>query len=170
MKTPLKIHLHKNGSIPNSNLPVLLYRGILSPNAKGKARTFRKAFKENGWVGLWTDVVFDYVHFHSNAHEVLGIAKGHVSVELGGEGGRTCLLKAGDMLVLPAGVGHRRFYMDEDLAVVGAYPSGQSDYDMKRKGRATPEVPIPDTDPFYGAEGPLPHAWKKAKPRASGSA
>ncbi len=157
--TPIKIFLRKNGSIPNSNLPALLYKGVLAPNARGKARAFRKAFEDNAWVGLWTDIIFDYVHFHSNAHEALGIAKGHVTVELGGEGGRTFRLKSGDMLVLPAGVGHRRLYMDEELVVIGAYPPGQSHYDIKRKGRIMPTVPIPDRDPFYGSEGPLPRVW-----------
>jgi uncharacterized protein YjlB len=160
MTAPVRIRLQRNGPIPNSRLPVLLYRGILAPSANGKTRSFRKAFEQNGWVGLWTDVIFDYVHFHSNAHEVLGIAKGQVPVELGGEGGRTCRLRAGDMIVLPAGVGHRRLSMDENLVVVGAYPPGQSHYDMKRESHTMPDVAIPDIDPFYGPEGPLAHAWK----------
>jgi uncharacterized protein YjlB len=141
---------------------VLVYRGILDPNAAGKQRTFRRTFEKNGWVGVWTDVIFDYVHFHSNAHEVLGIARGHVIIELGGEGGRRLRLKSGDMMILPAGIGHRRLYMDEDLTVVGGYPPGQSNYDMKREGQTIRKVPVPRTDPFYGHEGPLLRAWKQA--------
>ena len=159
MKTPTKIFLQRNRSIANNDLPALLYRGVLSPHVPRKERSFQKGFEKNGWVGVWTNVIFDYVHFHSNAHEVLGIAKGHVTVELGGEGGRTFRLKPGDMLVLPAGVGHRRLAMDDDLAVVGAYPAGQSRYDMKREGRRIPKVALPHSDPFYGHEGPLPTAW-----------
>jgi uncharacterized protein YjlB len=31
----------------------------------------RERFTENGWTGLWTDIIYDYTHFHSNAHEAL---------------------------------------------------------------------------------------------------
>ena len=146
--------------VPNSTLPVLLYRGVLAANAAEKAKRFRERFQENGWSGLWTDTVYDYTHFHSNAHEVLGIAEGKVSIRLGGENGSLFRLKAGDMLVLPAGVGHRRVGDDSGVKVIGAYPRGQSHYDMKRKGRRVPKVALPASDPFYGDEGPLIRPWR----------
>ena len=93
--------------VPNSTLPVLLYRGVLAANAAEKANRFRERFQESGWNRLWTDTVYDYMHFHSNAQGVLGIAEGKVIIRLGGENGSLFRLKAGDMLVLPAGVGHR---------------------------------------------------------------
>jgi uncharacterized protein YjlB len=159
MKTPHKVYFDTGSDVPNSTLPVLLFRGILAPNASGKAERFRQTFKKNGWTGLWTDSIYDYTHFHSNAHEVLGIAEGKVTVKLGGEGGRLFRLKAGDMVILPAGVGHQRIGGKEGLKVIGAYPPGQSHYDMKRKGRAVPKVPLPPTDPFYGEDGPLVRWW-----------
>ena len=149
--------------VPNNTLPVLLYRGVLAANAAGKSKLFRERFKENGWTGLWTDTIYDYTHFHSNAHKVLGIAEGNVSVRLGGENGSLFRLKAGDMLILPAGVGHRRVGDDKDLKVIGAYPRGQSHFDMKRKGSRIPRVPLPSTDPFYGVDGPLHRAWQLPK-------
>jgi uncharacterized protein YjlB len=159
MKIPSKFYFEKGSDVPNSNLPVLLFRGILAPHAAGKGPRFRQAFKKNGWTGLWTDTIYDYTHFHSNAHEVLGIAEGRVTVKLGGEDGRRFRLKAGDMLVLPAGIGHRRVGDDDGLKVIGAYPPGQSHFNMKRKGRAIPKVPLPPTDPFYGEGGPLIRLW-----------
>jgi uncharacterized protein YjlB len=42
---------------------------------------------------------------------------------------------------------------------VGAYPRGQSKFDMKRKGRAVPKVLLPKTDPFYGENGPVVRLW-----------
>lgn len=63
------------------------------------------------------------------------------------------------MLAIPAGVGHRRVGDDTGLKVIGAYPPGQSHFNMKRKGRAVPRVPIPDTDPLYGRGGPLTRCW-----------
>ncbi|HYD18409.1 MAG TPA: cupin domain-containing protein, partial [Patescibacteria group bacterium] len=108
MKGLQRIRLRKTRDVPNSPLPVLLYRAVLAPGISQKARRFRAAFVRNGWTGLWTDTIFDYTHFHSNAHEVLGIAAGRATVELGGPKGRVVHLRAGDMLVLPAGTGHRR--------------------------------------------------------------
>src|SRR5689334_1536328 len=159
MKKPRKVYLDQSDDVPNSNLPVLIFRGVLAPRARDKANAFRDRFRKSRWGGLWTDTIFDYTHFHSNAHEVLGIAEGKVTVRLGGDSGRLFRLKAGDMLVLPAGVGHRRVGDDEGLKVIGAYPPGQSHFNMKRKGRAVPKVPLPATDPFYGEDGPLVRLW-----------
>jgi uncharacterized protein YjlB len=161
-----KIHFEKAVDVPNSPLPVLLYRGVLAPHTANKADTFRARFKKSGWAGIWTDTIYDYTHFHSNAHEVLGIAEGKVTLRLGGEQGSILRLKAGDMLVLPAGIGHRRVGDDEGLKVIGACPRGQSHFDMKRKGRTTRKVLLPSEDPFYGPDGPLIRAWQAKRDRA----
>jgi uncharacterized protein YjlB len=159
MRRVRRIYFAKAADVPNSTLPVLLYRSVLPPHSAGKANAFRERFKSTGWTGVWTDTVYDYTHFHSNAHEVLGIAEGKVTLRLGGEEGSLFRLKAGDMLVLPAGVGHRRLGGDDGLKVIGAYPRGQSHYNMKRRGRAIPRVALPSADPFYGTDGPLIQAW-----------
>jgi len=158
MKPIRTIHFDKTTDVPNSSLPVILYRSVLPDDAADRARAFRGHFKVNGWTGIWTDTIYDYTHFHSNAHEVLGIADGKVTLRLGGDRGSLVRLKAGDMLILPAGVGHRRVSAT-DVKAVGAYPRGQSHYDMKRKGRKIPQVALPSTDPFYGPDGPLTIAW-----------
>lgn len=160
-KRPRKIYFKKGADVPNSNLPVLLFRGVFAPQATDKARRFRKTFERNGWTGIWTDTIYDYTHFHSNAHEALGFAEGKVTVRLGGDDGRLFRLKAGDMLLLPAGVGHKRVGDDTGLKVIGAYPRGQAHFNMKRKGRAVPKVPLPVSDPFYGADGPVIRMWAK---------
>ena len=131
LKSPRKLYFEKGNDVPNSALPALLFRSALGPSANRKAQRFRRAFKTNSWAGLWTDTIYDYTHYHSNAHEVLGIAEGRVTVLLGGEEGRQFRLKAGDMLVIPAGVGHRRIGDDAGLKVVGAYPPGQSHFNIK---------------------------------------
>lgn len=84
-----------------------------------------------------------------------------MTVRLGGDDGRLFRLKAGDMVVIPAGVGHRRVGGHEGLKVIGAYPRGQSQFNMKRTGRAVPRVPLPKTDPFYGDDGPLTRIWQQ---------
>ena len=159
MKPIRTIHFDKTADVPNSNLPVLIYRSVQKDAPAYMARAFRERFKVNGWSGIWTDTIYDYTHFHSNAHEVLGIAKGKVTLRLGGAGGSLVRLKAGDVIVLPAGVGHRRV-SEIEVKVVGAYPRGQSHYDMKRQGRRVPRVALPATDPLYGPEGPLIKAWQ----------
>lgn len=131
MRRVRKIYFEKAEDVPNSILPVLLYRSVLPLHAAGKGNAFRDRFKSAGWTGIWTDTIYDYTHFHSNAHEVLGIAEGRVTLRLGGNEGLLFRLKAGDMLVLPAGVGHCRLGLDDGLKVIGAYPRGQSHYDMK---------------------------------------
>ena len=158
MKRVRQIQCDKAADVPNSALPVLLYRSVLASHVVGKARAFRQCFQANGWTGIWTDTIYDYTHFHSNAHEVLGIAEGKVTLRLGGDDGSLVRLKPGDMLVLPAGVGHRRV-SGNDVKAIGAYPRGQSHYDVKRQGHTTPKVPLPLTDPFYGPDGPLTTAW-----------
>jgi len=160
MRSPKKLYFDKGPDVPNNRLPALLFRSVLPSSTAEKARLFRNAFRQNRWVGVWTDTIYDYTHYHSNAHEVLGIAEGKVTLKLGGENGRVFRLKAGDMLIIPAGVGHRRIGENEGLKVVGAYPRGQSHYDMKRVGRAVPRIPVPDMDPFYGEDGPVVRSWK----------
>jgi uncharacterized protein YjlB len=76
--------------------------------------------------------VFDFHHFHSTSHEVLAVVAGQATLELGGPQGRAFDVYAGDVLVLPAGTGHRRAASDGSFTVVGAYPAGQEHYDLLR--------------------------------------
>ena len=71
------------------------------------------------------------------------------------------------MLVLPAGVGHRRLGGDDGLKVIGAYPRGQSHYDMKRQGRAIPRVAIAFGGSFLWPDGPLIKAWRSWRAKAT---
>ena len=115
----------------------------------------------------WRDGIYDYVHYHSRIHEVLGIALGKGRVRFGGSKGRIFTLKAGDVAILPAGTGHQRLSADEDFLVVGAYPPvGTYDEcteieDRPRALKAIPKVPGPRKDPVYGRDGPLLKLWKK---------
>jgi uncharacterized protein YjlB len=117
--------------IPNNpSFPVLLYRGVEAAGAGAGA--IRALFSDHGWGGSWVDGVFDFHHFHSTSHEVLGVISGRATLELGGPQGRAFDVSAGDVVVLPAGTGHRRASSDPAFAVVGAYPAGQEDYDLLR--------------------------------------
>ena len=114
----------------NAAFPVLLYRGVEA--AAAGAGPVRTLFADHGWRGSWVDGVFDFHHFHSTSHEVLGVISGRATLELGGPQGRAFDVAAGDVVVLPAGTGHRRASSDPAFRVVGAYPAGQEDYDLLR--------------------------------------
>ena len=106
-------------------------------------------------------------HFHSTAHEALGIVAGRASVMLGGPEGERFEFRAGDVLVLPAGTGHCRLHSSDDLLVVGAYPPGQT-WDMRYGDAGEHDevlaniaaVALPETDPVLGPDGPLVALWR----------
>ncbi|WP_226658726.1 cupin domain-containing protein [Guptibacillus hwajinpoensis] len=157
------LYFDDDGKIPNNVFyPLTLYRGVL------KNQDAMDLFKKNNWTNAWENGVFPYHHYHSNTHEVLGIAKGEASITFGGEKGETIHVKEGDVVVIPAGVGHKREQASSEFLVVGAYPNGRQ-HDLKtgkRDERPTvleniQHVPIPETDPVYGVDGPLIQSWKK---------
>jgi uncharacterized protein YjlB len=124
-------HAPAGERIPNHpSFAVLIYRGVAA--AGRGAADCRALFAEHGWGGAWVNGVFGFHHFHSTSHEVLGVVSGHATLELGGPQGRPFDVAAGDVLVLPAGTGHRRAAADGKFTVVGAYPAGQEDYDLLR--------------------------------------
>jgi len=84
--TPQQLHLKPNGWMPNSPLPVLYYRSALPTNTD-LADTMEHLFTTNGWPPQWRNGVYDFHHYHSTAHEVLGFAAGHADLVLGGESG-----------------------------------------------------------------------------------
>lgn len=154
-----------DGVIPNHpSLPVLLYRGIWATDPS-RAESL---LNQNGWGNSWINGVFNYHHYHSNAHEVLAVVSGWVELILGGEHGKVVRLQAGDVVVLPAGTGHKRLSASLDFRIAGAYPGGMS-YNTRtgepgerpKVLREIQEVPIPETDPVYGQEGPLLELWNQ---------
>ena len=149
-----------DGRIPNNpRLPVLLFRAALPPGDPAAAEAM---FAAHGWPPAWRNGIYPYHHYHADAHEALVIARGNVRVMLGGEGGRAVELAAGDVVVLPAGVGHRNLGASDDLLVVGAYPAGQSPTEYRGRpgehGLAVPRItqlPDPAREPVRGLDWPL---------------
>ncbi|HEV7265092.1 MAG TPA: cupin domain-containing protein [Falsiroseomonas sp.] len=156
-----RLLLPPDGEIPNNaRLPVLLHRGAVPVGDPAAAETL---FAGHGWHPAWRNGIYGFHHYHPNAHEALALATGKVRVRLGGEGGVTLDLKAGDVVVLPAGTGHRNLHASQDLLVVGAYPPGAppEQYtgrpgELARALHAIPATPDPPTDPVTGT--PYPQA------------
>ena len=158
--TPELLVFADDGTIPNNpRLPALLFRAALPPGDPAAAEAL---FACHGWPPAWRNGIYRYHHYHPDAHEALAIACGRVSVLLGGEWGQVLDLEAGDVVVLPAGTGHRNLGASADLLVVGAYPTGQSPTEHRgRPGEharaiaAIPAVPDPPAEPVTGALWPL---------------
>ena len=162
-------HLFKDdGATPNNpSLPLLHYpRAIVLPKEFDPAAVIETLFARHGWKDSWRDGVYDFLHFHTKTHEVLGIARGSVRVRFGGKRGKIIALKAGDVVVLPAGTGHQRMSQSDDLLVIGAYPaSGRydepqpKDVDHDEAVAAIAKTRLPAKDPVYGSSGPLRKLW-----------
>jgi uncharacterized protein YjlB len=156
-----------DGDIPNSRYPLIVYAGAIDPAAGDPAVAFETVFGGNGWGNGWRNGIFPFYHYHSTAHEVLGIARGEAEVRFGGEAGTTLLVKAGDAVLIPSGVGHKRLSASPDLLVIGAYPPGQR-ADLMREGAEDKAgirariaaVGFPASDPLAGGDGPMHGAWR----------
>jgi len=153
-------YFENNGIIPNNKLPVLIYKNTL--------QDFEFCFSQNEWTNNWQDIILPTDHFHSNTHEVLGLQSGHARLKIGGQQGEIISVEKGDVLILPAGVGH--YSVDNTLAYqfIGGYPNG-ADWNLKFSLKnediqsiltEIANIPIPEKDPVFGIDGPLFDYWK----------
>ncbi|KAF9872830.1 cupin domain-containing protein [Colletotrichum karsti] len=183
-QTPPETYLVKRTAYcPNSDLPVLVYRGVLGGLDEDGVS---ERLQSNGWVkkGTWGTIKLQ--HFHPNTHECYGIFQGRSELVFG-EGssdapgtGVRCQVRAGDVVVVPAGVSHASVPEDESAAgeedeyrYVGVYPEGSPDWryelgkkSFEEKGGLVEEVAgvgVPRHDPVYGLGGPLVTIWKTSR-------
>jgi len=169
---PLTFFFEDDGLVPNSPLPLVIYKGAIDVANKPPEKTIEGLFGANGWSGMWRNGVYDYVHYHATVHEALGVARGHALVLFGGDRGDAIQIAAGDVALLPAGTGHQCLFASDEFCVVGAYPPGPrmqvtlptvENYLSALK--SIPAVELPNTDPVHGADGPLLRLWKRSEPR-----
>jgi uncharacterized protein YjlB len=171
-RAPRLYRFEDDGKTPNNPaFPLVIYRNaVRRPRAFDPAAIYEALFAANGWKDSWRDAIYRFLHFHTRTHEVLGIARGTARMQFGGDKGRTLTVKAGDVIVLPAGTGHRRLSASDDLLVVGAYPAGGR-YDEPKPGEVTHSMAVkrvaavkrPARDPVYGRAGPLAATWRKRR-------
>lgn len=158
----IQIEVEDDGRIPNHwKLPLLLYKEALESGDDAV-----EVLNANGWSGEWLGSVHPFHHYHSNTHEVLVVHSGTATLQLGGELGEKVDVGPGDVIILPAGYGHKMIESDDDYQNYGAYPGGKS-FDMcYGESDERPEVldniknvPMPEADPIYGEDGPLFNYW-----------
>jgi uncharacterized protein YjlB len=156
-----------DGRIPNSRYPLLVYRKAFKTTGSAGATWLEEHFAANNWTNSWRNGVFPYHHYHSTSHEVLGVYSGTALLHLGGEKGKQIQVAAGDILVIPAGVGHKKIEASEEFGVVGAYPDGRS-YDVLRgepserpsADQRIAALPRPAQDPLSGPQGGVQQYWQ----------
>jgi uncharacterized protein YjlB len=163
---PEKLYFKDDGQIPNSRYPLLVYRQAFSARNEAGASWLESRFAENNWTNSWRNGVYAFHHYHSTSHEVLGVYAGSALLHLGGEAGQRVRVQAGDILVIPAGVGHKNLGSD-GLGIVGAYPDGRS-WDVNRglpgerpqTDKNIAALPIPRLDPYVGKNSGLTTIWQ----------
>ncbi len=164
---PEKLYFKDDGSIPNSKYPLLHYREVFRGRENEGAEWLEDRFAANGWTNSWRWGIYSFHHYHSNTHEVLGVFSGSAKLQLGGEMGQKVEVRAGDILVIPTGVGHKCLEHASDFTVVGAYPNGaEPDLNKGKEGERPKadenisKVPFPPADPLLGKNAGLMILWK----------
>jgi len=152
--------------VPNTsiqNKPLLIYHSCFpSTSSPSQIETHLRS------VGVvtpqWRYTMYSTSHFHSTTHEVLVIASGAAKICLGGEdnpGRVEPTVRKGDVIIMPAGVGHRLLEeVESPFLMVGSYPPGK-EWDMCY-GKAGEETKVKgiatlgwfERDPVYGEKGP----------------
>jgi uncharacterized protein YjlB len=156
--------------VPNSELSLVLIRSAIAPDPEDAPASFEQRFRQNGWTGTWRNGIYPYHHYHSTAHEVLGVACGAARICFGGEGGLEVEVAAGDVLVIPAGVAHKLIEERDGFLVVGGYAGGRH-WDILRPRSTNVEaalerikqVPPPESDPVAGPGGVLLDLWSDGR-------
>ena len=68
---PEKVYFKDDGSIPNSALPLLVYRRAFTVGSSDLAPMIEEHLARNDWTGSWCPSVFPFHHYHNTTHEVL---------------------------------------------------------------------------------------------------
>ncbi|KAF4963341.1 hypothetical protein FSARC_8628 [Fusarium sarcochroum] len=131
---------------PNSRLPILVYRNVLPhPRTEETATEFLTTHR-------WEKRV------------------GHLPVPTYHAGeGMEVSVKAGDVVLLPAGTAHSSTQSSPDYKYIGVYPQDCPRWRNERGKRPSDEfistiqkVDLPEDDPVYGKDGPVTLLWYKA--------
>lgn len=163
----IKHQIPSHGLTPNTSIqhkPLLIYKSAFPSNTT--ASQIESHVRSIGVVDpQWRYTMYSTSHFHSTAHEVLGIASGRARLCFGHEDNPRAveeILHKGDVVVLPAGVAHRLLEdLEGGFEMVGCYPKGYG-WDMcygkggeEGKVAKIKDLPWFGRDPVYGDQGPV---------------
>ena len=173
--------------VPNSPYPVLVYRAAI-PAAARSVAAVKALIEPHAWLHGGTWKAIRTIHFHSVTHECYAVLRG-ASVLLLGRGpldpersggsgdedtpfGVEVEVRAGDVVVVPAGVSHASLSDDGAYEYAGLYPKGSPRWDNNwckagpeetaEKAKTARAVPVPECDPVFGEGGPLVKIWREA--------
>jgi len=156
-----------HGGIPNSSVqerPLLIYHSAFPSSTS--ASIIESHLKSIGVVvPQWRFTMYDFTHFHSTSHEVLCISNGTAKLLFGGEHNPQkveVIVNKGDVIVIPAGVGHRLLDdIEGGFEMVGSYPEGcqwdtcHGNKDEQSLINSIKQLEWFGRDPIYGDEGPV---------------
>jgi len=160
------IYLKPTMNVPNSKFPVLIYRSVLPTSASPPSvdlNTIKALFTQNDWEPQWESGMYRRSHYHSTTHEALCVFQGSARVRFGAAdadiGGELMVdavdvdIKAGDAIVIPAGVAHGCVEEKGGFKMVGAYPAGAKQWDLNYGGESVDVVEdLPASDPVVGKD------------------
>jgi uncharacterized protein YjlB len=164
--TPQIHHFSPSNGIPNSRLPLVIWKGGL-PAAARRGEDACALYRRNGWGGTWVYTVYPFWHFHTDGHEVLSCVAGTAKIGFGGDDGIVADVSVGDVAIVPAGVGHKKLSASPGFQMAGGYPPKQQG-SIVRPGQMTDEeiaaaiakVALPETDPITGERGGVVEIWR----------
>ncbi len=119
------VRIGSDKPFPGSEIDLRLYQAVFDKADTALDAKFRKRFTANGWSLPWINGIFNFHHFHAEAHEALGCARGWVIVQFGGPNGPEFKLEAGDAVLIPAGVAHKNIDHSPNYCILGSYPHNQ---------------------------------------------
>ena len=129
---PQTFHLSPTPHVPNSRLPVLVYRSAIPtpslPDSLSPAIAC-EIIEPNHWLKGGVFKHYPACHFHSVTHEAYAVFKGWSKIRLGRgpldddlDKDVVIDVSVGDVIVLPAGVAHCSVESSDDYEYVGLYP------------------------------------------------
>ncbi|WVQ85747.1 hypothetical protein IAT38_007914 [Cryptococcus sp. DSM 104549] len=158
-------------SFPNTSLhhlPILIYHSAYP--ASLSASSVESHLSSVGVVRpAWRFSMYRQHHYHSTTHEVLVVTSGAARLCFGGPpekantGRVEVVAEKGDVMVVPAGVGHALLEDKGGFEMVGSYPVGAASWDKctgspgekERVWGGIEKLNWFERDPVYGDEGPV---------------
>ncbi|WWC60682.1 uncharacterized protein I303_103258 [Kwoniella dejecticola CBS 10117] len=159
-------------NFPNTSLrpfPFMIYHSVFpSSTSSVSASSIEAHLRKVGIVEpAWRYTMYTQHHYHSTVDEVLVVYSGAARLCFGGGPANPDKVEVdasvGDVMIVPAGVGHGLLEDKGGFGMVGSYPKGSGNWDMctGQKGEKENQWEIIKNlewlkgDPIYGDEGPV---------------